>query len=348
MFSHRAVMQFCVVNVDKIKSHKMQRLIALDPETTTGKSKDLFNAIQNKLGMVPNMMRTMGNSPAVLNGYLSLNAALSEGKLGAKLGELIALTIANANSCEYCNAAHSFIGEKLVQVAEEWWKKGGIPTIMWHWGAPAIGNGYENSKKEIDIDKIFEKGTPQYKAFWKELDEKAQLLEKLNKAHVPILWRPFHELNGSWFWWGKKGPEQFKRLWITMYNYYVHKKHLDNLIWVLCYMDRPDSAWYPGRKYVDIAGADTYRPEESRLGMYQKTRSIVGDVMPIAFHECGIPPDPTESFAQGAKWSWFMEWHTDFLKKVPVGHLRYVYNNDLVITLDKVPVIMAVYGKGLK
>lgn len=238
--------------------------------------------------------------------------------------------------------------ENQVQVAEEWWKKGGIPTIMWHWGAPAIGNGYENSKKEIDIDKIFEKGTPQYKAFWKELDEKAQLLEKLNKAHVPILWRPFHELNGSWFWWGKKGPEQFKRLWITMYNYYVHKKHLDNLIWVLCYMDRPDSAWYPGRKYVDIAGADTYRPEESRLGMYQKTRSIVGDVMPIAFHECGIPPDPTESFAQGAKWSWFMEWHTDFLKKVPVGHLRYVYNNDLVITLDKVPVIMAVYGKGLK
>lgn len=116
MFSHRAVMQFCVVNVDKIKSHKMQRLIALDPETTTGKSKDLFNAIQNKLGMVPNMMRTMGNSPAVLNGYLSLNAALSEGKLGAKLGELIALTIANANSCEYCNAAHSFIGEKLVHI----------------------------------------------------------------------------------------------------------------------------------------------------------------------------------------------------------------------------------------
>ena len=43
----------------------MQRLIALDPETTTGKSKELFNAIQSKLGMVPNMMRTMGNSPAV-------------------------------------------------------------------------------------------------------------------------------------------------------------------------------------------------------------------------------------------------------------------------------------------
>lgn len=97
----------------------MQRLTALDPETTTGRSKDLFNAIQTKLGMVPNMMRTMGNSPAVLNGYLSLNAALGEGKLGGKLGELIALAVANANSCEYCNAAHSFIGEKLVHISAE-------------------------------------------------------------------------------------------------------------------------------------------------------------------------------------------------------------------------------------
>ena len=48
----------------------MQKIVALNPETTTGKSKDLFNAVQSKLGMVPNMMRTMGNSPAVLNGYL--------------------------------------------------------------------------------------------------------------------------------------------------------------------------------------------------------------------------------------------------------------------------------------
>ncbi|WP_207423064.1 carboxymuconolactone decarboxylase family protein [Desertivirga brevis] len=94
----------------------MPRLKALDPQTTTGKSGELFDAIQSKLGMVPNMMRTMGNSPAVLNGYLSLSGALAEASLGAKVGELIALTVANANSCDYCNAAHSFIGEKLVHI----------------------------------------------------------------------------------------------------------------------------------------------------------------------------------------------------------------------------------------
>jgi uncharacterized peroxidase-related enzyme len=107
----------CIVNIDITKKqYVMQHLTALNPETTTGKSKELFNVIQSKLGMVPNMMRTMGNSPSVLNGYLSLNASLGESSLGAKLGELLAITIANANSCDYCNAAHSFIGEKMVHI----------------------------------------------------------------------------------------------------------------------------------------------------------------------------------------------------------------------------------------
>jgi uncharacterized peroxidase-related enzyme len=106
----------CTVNEDKLKIKNMSRLTALNPETTTGKSKELFTAIQGKLGMVPNMMRTMGNSPAVLNGYLAFNGALGESSIGGKLGELIALTVANANSCDYCNAAHSFIGEKLVHI----------------------------------------------------------------------------------------------------------------------------------------------------------------------------------------------------------------------------------------
>ena len=93
----------------------MQRITVLDPETTTGKkSKELFNAVQSKLGLVPNMMRTMGNSSAVLNGYLSFGGALGESSIGAKLGGLITLTVANANSCNYCNAAHSYIGEKLI------------------------------------------------------------------------------------------------------------------------------------------------------------------------------------------------------------------------------------------
>jgi uncharacterized peroxidase-related enzyme len=97
----------------------MRRLTALNPEEVTGKTKDLFNAVQAKLGVVPNMMRTMGNSPAVLEGYLNLSGALSHGKLSAKTGELIALAVSESNSCDYCLAAHTFIGEKLVKADPE-------------------------------------------------------------------------------------------------------------------------------------------------------------------------------------------------------------------------------------
>lgn len=94
----------------------MQRLKVIETETATGKVKELFAAVNSKLGSVPNMFRTMGNSPAVLGAYLSFNSAMGESTLGAKLGELIALTVANANGCDYCNAAHSFIGEKMVRI----------------------------------------------------------------------------------------------------------------------------------------------------------------------------------------------------------------------------------------
>lgn len=94
----------------------MQRIEALQPETAKGKTKELFDGIHTKLGMVPAMMRTMGNSPVVLESYLTMNETLGKSSLGGKLGELIALTVANANKCNYCNAAHSFIGEKLAGI----------------------------------------------------------------------------------------------------------------------------------------------------------------------------------------------------------------------------------------
>lgn len=97
----------------------MTRLTAIAPDQATGKTKELFTAIQGKLGTVPNIMKTMGNSPAVLDAYLKFGDALSYSKIGGQLGELIALTVAEANSCEYCAAAHSFIAEKLAKVDQE-------------------------------------------------------------------------------------------------------------------------------------------------------------------------------------------------------------------------------------
>lgn len=94
----------------------MTRLKAISPDEATGKTKELFTAIQGKLGMVPNMMRTMGNSTALLEGYLNLSGVLAHGALGVKTGELLALAVSESNACDYCLSAHSFIGEKLAHI----------------------------------------------------------------------------------------------------------------------------------------------------------------------------------------------------------------------------------------
>ncbi|MBF2709439.1 carboxymuconolactone decarboxylase family protein [Flavobacterium soyangense] len=92
----------------------MARLRTIHPDNADGKTKRLFNTVQHKLGKVPNMLRIMGNSPAVLEGYLSFSAALNENSIGAELNELIALTVANENGSNYCHVAHFYQGEKII------------------------------------------------------------------------------------------------------------------------------------------------------------------------------------------------------------------------------------------
>jgi len=83
-----------------------------------GKAKQLLDAVQAKLGMTPNMVKAMAQSPAVLEGYLSFSGALAGGQLSVKLREQIALAVAQANQCEYCLAAHSALG-KMAGLSEE-------------------------------------------------------------------------------------------------------------------------------------------------------------------------------------------------------------------------------------
>jgi uncharacterized peroxidase-related enzyme len=90
----------------------MNRIHQIDPATSTGKARQLFDGVQRALGFVPNLMRVIGNSPAALEGYLNLNGALGHGVLSAALREQIALTVAEINGCGYCLSAHSLLGGK--------------------------------------------------------------------------------------------------------------------------------------------------------------------------------------------------------------------------------------------
>ncbi len=89
----------------------MSRITALDPTQATGKTAELFSAVKSKLGVVPNLMRTLGQSPAALEAYLGFSGTLAKGVLPAKVREQLALTIGEANTCDYCLAAHSLLGK---------------------------------------------------------------------------------------------------------------------------------------------------------------------------------------------------------------------------------------------
>jgi uncharacterized peroxidase-related enzyme len=94
----------------------MARIVIPTVEEAPTASRPLLDAVHKQLGVVPNLMKMVGNSPAALEGYLSLNGALGKGVLPVALRERIALTIAEFNGCEYCLAAHSYLGENLAKI----------------------------------------------------------------------------------------------------------------------------------------------------------------------------------------------------------------------------------------
>lgn len=97
---------------DKLQE-TMNGIQTIDPTQATGKRRELLDAVHKKLGAVPNLTRVLAHAPAALEGYLGFGAALSSGALDARLRELIALTVAEVNQCEYCLSAHSFLAAKL-------------------------------------------------------------------------------------------------------------------------------------------------------------------------------------------------------------------------------------------
>lgn len=225
--------------------------------------------------------------------------------------------------------------------SKEWWEKGGIPTICWHTGAD-FASGYDESKSHnINWEEAFVPGSDTYMALLEGMDRAVPYLQQLEDAGVPILWRPFHELDGGWFWWSKGGAENFVKLWQLMYSRYTDFWGLDNLIWVYGYSGNGGNmeAWYPGDSYVDLVGADSYTPGANDR-LFEECEDLAPDGMPLVFHECGTIPTEEELKAGDTEWLFFMTWHTDYLtdeKNNSKNSLRQIYNSEYFITLDELP-----------
>ena len=159
---------------------------------------------------------------------------------------------------------------------------------------------------EFDATNATVEGTWENKVFTEDLKNAAAYLKLLRDADIPVLWRPFHEAAGGWFWWGKDAAS-FKSLWIAMFNYFK-TEGLDNLIWVWT-TEGNDADWYPGDQYVDIVGRAVYNKETADcVSEYTSIAENYGNKI-VSLSECGTVGLISEQWASGARWSWFMPWY---------------------------------------
>ena len=147
------------------------------------------------------------------------------------------------------------------RAAIQYWNAGGLVTLSAHLYNPARTNAGGGGLRDmgVDLKTLLDTNTEAHARWLGEMDQLADGLEELKDAGVVVLWRPFHEMNGGWFWWGAKDPATFIQLWRQMFDYFTKVKSLDNLLWVYApnHGDKT-AAYYPGDAYVDLIGLDAY------------------------------------------------------------------------------------------
>lgn len=188
--------------------------------------------------------------------------------------------------------------------------RGGVNTLSWHVDNPVTGgDSWDVSAKDSVVVSILPGGA-NHAEFMKWLDMLADYCNSLvtpDGTKVPVLFRPWHEHTGGWFWWGKDHctPEQYKNLWIMTHDY-LQSKGVNNLLYAYSpggscikkeYMER-----YPGDEYVDLLGFDYYQMNGAEGNQFYKdAMSVTLKVLtelgtshnkPIAVTETGLEALP--------------------------------------------------------
>lgn len=207
----------------------------------------------------------------------------------------------------------------MIEEAKKQAAAGSIITLCWHMLRPTEdepgkpGASWKGSVQakltDAQWQELITSDTPLHRRWEKYIDTAAAFLKQLMDAKIPVLWRPMHENNGGFFWWGgRPGAAGTAQLYRELYARmtYVHK--LDNLVWVWN-QNGPAPVgeffqYFPGHRYVDILSYDNYGELSDR---YYYELLDLADGKPIALGEIGRPPS-AETLKNQPKWAWFMMW----------------------------------------
>jgi mannan endo-1,4-beta-mannosidase len=174
----------------------------------------------------------------------------------------------------------------------EAYERGGINTFCWHMDNPANSKTAWDTTQRSVADII--PGGASHEIYLQYLDKAAKYLDDLkgkNGEHIPILFRPFHELTGTWFWWCKNTctPDEFKTLWRFTVDYLRNKKRLHNLLIVYSVADFNSEAdfteRYPGDNYADFIGFDNYCRNVTEFEKNLDKRLALLDVIAAKHHK---------------------------------------------------------------
>ncbi|NQT24250.1 hypothetical protein HQ585_02735 [candidate division KSB1 bacterium] len=204
---------------------------------------------------------------------------------------------------------------------------GSIITICWH-AVPPTADEPVTFRPERDSDPeklesvqgklldqqfqdVLTPGTELYKHWADQVDSVAYYLKKLQDAKVPILWRPYHEMNGDWFWWGgRHGKYSTRAIYKQLFDRLEKHHKLNNLVWVWSVdrAHRPEmyfSRYYPGNDYLDILSLDVYGSDFNQV--YYDTLMALSQGKPLVLGEVGNPPS-LEVLETQPNWSLWVIW----------------------------------------
>lgn len=262
------------------------------------------------------------------------------------------------------NSGNSFDSTfKDIDACADWYKKGGIVSLMWYWESPSKKSSVyaeetdfvlADAVTDIDIANLTQEEirglygegriSEQCYGLILDIDNMAGQLMSLKNKGVPVLWRPLHESAGEWFWWGGD-TEAYKWLWNLMYRRFTDYFELDNLIWV---WNGQSESTLVDKSTFDIASLDIYMSSEkdygSRYEQFLALQKIVGEDKLIALSECSEIPDIDASFRDNSVWSFFGLWYGKYIKNengefseefMDKDSFIRIYNSDGVISLDE-------------
>lgn len=165
---------------------------------------------------------------------------------------------------------------------KEYWSKGGLATISVHMTNPYTGGKAWDTSGRASTD-LFDPNAPAGRAYLHQIDGIADGIDDLQQAGVVVLFRPFHEWDGDWFWWGGLEADLARKLWEHLFHHFTETRGLHNIIWVY----NGGMSRYPGNAWVDLNSRDYYNNYTTGLQRDYQAMSPTGKLFAVG--EFGPP-----------------------------------------------------------